>query len=395
MSIVSKRTGTDERAALFPAELLPLFDDNFVLSWNLFEEYVARLALQVFRSTGLAEAFVDESSVEQALERSGLNRSIAQVPAVWIVSMLASRGWIEVAGSAGAQPLYRLARTPPALDADQILPLQQAQDPRCLPSYRIAALAAEHYPRVLRGEMSGEEALFGPEGISAWVKYFSNDNPLYAISNAVGAIAAERALPADGGTILELGGGLGSGAQALLQRLAAVDRLSAVTQYRFTEVSALFLKRAERTLRAAYPHCSFQFARLNIDRPFTESNVMADSCTLVYGVNVLHVARDLAQTLLEIRSCLRPGGRLVISECVRSFPDMPLHLEIVFNLLPSFREPLLALPWRPTGGFLSTEQWAAAFEANGFEDVVCYPDLSSIRDAYPSFAVAAIVGTRA
>jgi len=394
MSIVSKRTGTDERAALFPAELLPLFDDNFVLSWNLFEEYVARLALQVFRSTGLAEAFVHESSVQEALERSGLKRSIAQVPATWIVSMLASRGWIEVARGSNAHARYRLQREAPVLDPAEIARLQEVQDPRCLPSYRIAALAAEQYPHVLRGEMSGEEALFGPEGISAWVKYFSNDNPLYAISNAVGAIAAERALPADGGTILELGGGLGSGAQALLQRFAAVDRLSALTQYRFTEVSALFLKRAERTLRAAYPHRNFEFARLNIDRPFGEANVVAGSCALVYGVNVLHVARDLAQTLREIRSCLRPGGRLLISECVRSFAGMPLHLEIVFNLLASFREPLLAPPWRPNGGFLSTEQWAAAFEANGFEDVVCYPDLSSIRDAYPSFAVATIVGTR-
>src|SRR6185295_3085881 len=98
-------------------------------------------------------------------------------------------------------------------------------------------LAADHYPAVLRGEMTGEQALFEPEEISAWVRYFSNDNPLYAISNAVGAIAAERALGTGQANVLELGGGLGSGTDALLGRLEASGRATQIAQYRFTEIS--------------------------------------------------------------------------------------------------------------------------------------------------------------
>ena len=43
MPITSQRNAEDERAALFPPELLPLFGDAFVLSCDLLEEYVARL----------------------------------------------------------------------------------------------------------------------------------------------------------------------------------------------------------------------------------------------------------------------------------------------------------------------------------------------------------------
>src|SRR5258706_5164652 len=147
--------------------------------------------------------------------------------------MLASRRWIEMKAVATGERLYRPAQLLQVLDADEILDRQRAQDPRCLPSFEIAALAAAHYPAVLRGQTSGEQALFGPEGIVPWVKYFSNDNPLYAISNKVGAIAAAQALPAGEAAILEIGGGLGSGADTLLGGLGSSSQSAPVSSYHF------------------------------------------------------------------------------------------------------------------------------------------------------------------
>jgi hypothetical protein len=72
---------------------------------------------------------------------------------------------------------------------------------------------------------------------------------------------------------------------------------------------------------------------------------------------------------------------------------VPIHLEFVFNLLGSFRDPLLVPGWRPNGGFLAPEQWRAALEANGFTEVRIVPDIIAIRDAYP-VSVAAIVARR-
>lgn len=383
-----------ERARLIPAEILPLFDDTFVRSCQLLEEYVARLALKSVRAAGLERACAGGATVDEAIERAKLDPTVARVPVAWLLQTLAARGWAERL-TADEDARYRIERALPALDPDELLAAQAANDERCLPSYRIAALAAAAYAAVLRGEITGEQALFGPEGVVAWSKYFSNANPLYGVANAIGAVAAARALPRQGGEVLELGAGLGSGAEALLERIGATGRANELSRYRVTDHSAMFLRRAERTLRARFRGAPLEFHTLDIDRPFAEAGVRPASCALVFGVNVLHVARDLAATLAEVRAALVDRGVLAIAECVRPFAGRPVHVEFVFNLLSTFRDPVLAPPWRPNGGFLTPEHWRAALEANGFTDVQVFPDVAAIHKVFPSFVVAAIVATRA
>jgi SAM-dependent methyltransferase len=394
MPIESQRTQTDERAALLPPELLPLFDDRFVRSTDLIEEYSARLAVGLVRALGLEQVCGQETSAKDAVRRAALVPGVADIPVAWLLAMLAERGWLARSDGPQGEPRYLLEAPLPRLDPDEILREQEAHDPRCLPSYGIGALAATQYPAVLRGEQTGEQALFGPEGISAWVKYFSNDNPLYGISNAVGAIAAQQALAPGEINVLEIGGGLGSGAQALLDRLTAVGRAQDIAAYRFTEISSLFLKRAQRTLGGRYAQLPVSFASLDLDQPLERAGVPPGSCTLVYGVNVLHVAHDLGASLAQLRLALRPGGMLVMAECVRPFQGQPVYLELVFNLLPAFRDAVEVPAWRPNPGFLTPEQWCLALEANGFVEARAYPDIAAIRDAYPGFVVAAIVGRR-
>jgi SAM-dependent methyltransferase len=377
-------------AEVLPAEILGAFDDSFIRSCDLVEEYVHRLAIRVFRDTGLSQACSQPTTVDEAVQRAGLLPAVASVPCSWILRTLAARGWIErVDGDR-----YRAPATP-VLDPEELIAAQETHDPRCLPTYRIAALAAEYYPSVLRGDTSGEDALFAPDHIATWLEYFSNGNPLYAIVNRVGAIAAEHALPADGGTVLELGGGLGSGAEALLERLDAAGNGKRVAAYRFTEIVPAFLRRARKSLPELRAGRPLSFAWLDIDAPFAKAGIEAGSCSLVYGVNVVHVAKDLAATLSEIRTALRDDGAMVLGECVRPFADRPVYVEFIFNLLTSFRAPLLVPAWRPNGGFLTPEQWHAALVGNGFDRIEILPDIAALRDTYPSFLVAAITARRA
>lgn len=391
MPILSRRSGRDERAALYPPELLAYFDDAFTTSFDLFEEYIARQALAVFRSTGLEAACRSEASVTEAIARAGLAPAIARVPAAWILEMVAAPGWIR--RTHNGEVRYRIEKPLPDLDPDEVRTTQELQDAACLPAYDIAALAASHYPAVLRGEISGEQALFGGEGIVPWVKYFSNDNPIYAVSNIVGAIAAAQALPPGPTDILEVGGGLGSGAEALLDELGR--RSISVASYHLTDISPLFLKRAQRNVSGRHPQVPLSLGQLDIDRPFSGQSIARDAYSLAYGVNVLHVARDLAATLQELRGVLRRDGLLVMAECVRPFAGKAFHLELVFNLLSSFRDAVLVPAWRPNGGFLTPEQWRTALQANGFDDVRVFPDIEAIRDDYPSFVSAALIARRA
>ncbi|PYN17589.1 MAG: hypothetical protein DME05_04045 [Candidatus Rokuibacteriota bacterium] len=118
------------------------------------------------------------------------------------------------------------------------------------------------------------------------------------------------------------------------------------------------------------------------------------SVSLVYAVNTVHVARDLGFTLREIFQALAPGGRLVISECIRTTSAHVIYVEFIFNLMETFRSPVLNPSYRPNGGFLTPEQWQGALQAAGFVDVRMYPDLRRLRADFPDFCVGAVSARR-
>lgn len=381
MPLASRLTGRDDRAALLGAGLAPLFDDRFVRSCDLYEAYVDALAGDIFERTGLARACETPRTPAEAAAAAGLAAEASAVPVAWLCARLAGQARLARDGSR-----YRLPAPLPAASPDAIRAEQARHDPACLPSYDLAAYAAQRYPAVLSGNLTGEQVLADPEAFDLWRAYFANANPIYAISNVLGAMAATRALVDTGGAVLELGAGLGSGAEALLDAAPA----GAIATYLATDSSPLFLRRAQRALLARHAGRGLAFAPLDFDRPFAEAGIAPASQALVYGVNVLHVARDLAATLAEIRTVLAPGGRLVFAECVRPHAGAAVHVELVFNLLRAFRSPVLHPRWRPCGGFLTPEQWRLALAEHGFADVEVLPDVEAIRDAYPSFVVAAI-----
>src|SRR5204863_517404 len=133
-------------------------------------------------------------------------------------------------------------------------PLRDAvldRDPTYGPTFALLDEAAAVYPRVARGETTGEQALF--QKVAIWTAYFNNTNPFYALNNRLAAQVAAARLPAGGGRVLEVGAGLGSGTEALLGRLQAMGRLALVTAYHVTEPVPFFRRRAQRALDAAWP----------------------------------------------------------------------------------------------------------------------------------------------
>lgn len=385
--------GPDLRATLLPAELVSLFDDRFVASCDFIEEYVFRLALGIVRELEFERLLAKGVTVEEIVASVDLDPTAAAPLVDWLLRLLAERG--VIARGQGSPSRFRGNGDLPVLDPAEIEQAQAAHDPAALPAFRLAALAAEGYLRVMRGEAAGESVLFGADQIAAWFEYFSNQNPLYAVSNDIGARAVLARLPRPRGKILEIGGGAGSGALALFDRFAAAGALERIESYRFTELSPLFLRRGQRAL-ASRPDLRDRLthACLDIDRPFDEAGIKPASLAVVYGVNTLHVARDLAFTLHEIRTALMPGGVLVASECVRPFPGRTVYVEFVFALLEPFRAPVLHPVWRPNGGFLTPEQWFAAFRAAGLAEPFVWPDIPRIRERYPAFVVAAVGAAR-
>jgi SAM-dependent methyltransferase len=379
---------------MLPPYLLHVIDFSFLRSHYLYDEFVYRLTLQVIRETGLESAIQDGGSAEAIAARSGLAVDQAVVPLDWMLRLLATRGVLEEAPGASTHEFW--ARGPlPSADPAAVREEQLGHDPSWLPSYVLAETVAQDYPSFLRGVVAGEEVLFSPRRLRLWVDFFSNKNGLYAVNNRTGAAAVEQWLPRDGGVILELGGGLGSGALAVLEQLGAAGRLGEIEEYRFTELVPAFLRRGEQALRAHRPEgVAMRFDTLDMNRPFEAQGIAPGSVAAVYAVNTLHVAHDLDFTLAEILRVLRPGGWLIISECVRSYPRQPIYAEFVFNLIQTFRSPRLHPIYRPNGGFLTPEQWKVAFEAAGFVDTRFVPDVMRIHRQVSDFFVSAIGTTR-
>jgi len=381
-------------AEVLPPRISAPFTSAFVRSSTLFDEYVDGLVLSVFRAVGLAEAAREPGTADEIVRRAGLEPGRARVPVEWILRRIGRRGILEQSEGGGATR-FRLIGKLPDLDPLAVREEQRHLDPSWLPSYVLAETVAKDYPAFLRGERVGEEILFSPLRLRLWVDFFSNDNGLYAVNNSVGAGAVEEWMPRGPATIVELGGGLGSGATAVLDALRRAGRWGEISEYRFTELVPAFLRRGQNALQTRFPDASFlRFASLDMNRPLGEQGVAPGSVSLVYAVNTVHVARDLGFTLREIFQALAPGGRLVISECIRTTSAHVIYVEFIFNLMETFRSPVLNPSYRPNGGFLTPEQWQGALQAAGFVDVRMYPDLRRLRADFPDFCVGAVSARR-
>ena len=237
---------------------------------------------------------------------------------------------------------------------------------------------------------AGEGLLFDLALFSLWQAYFRNDNLGYLPNNLLTLLALREGLP-EGARVLELGAGGGSFAQLLAQQSAEQGWLSRVAEYRFTDVAPTFLRRAQRDLKAAAPGLPLSFQPLDLNRPLGDQGIEPASLDAIVGINVVHVAQDLQQVLRDLRSRLKPGGRLVIGECVKPDLARPLYLEFFFTFIRGFTEVQLDPEWRPAHGFLTPELWDKALRHAGFSEVRFIPPPRPLMDRHPNFNATAMM----
>jgi SAM-dependent methyltransferase len=373
-------------AVLAEANLGPeLFNPRQHRACELAELYALQHAIGLVDRLGLAALLAAPRTIDEILAAAGFVPAFRPALA-WVLERLADA--LLVARDAGRFRLPAALPTP-ALDAVRAAGL--AEDPSYAPAYTLLDEAAALYPRVARGETSGERALF--LRASLWAAYFDNRNGYYALSNRVAAHAVATRLPR-GARVLEVGAGLGSATAALLEALAASDRVGDVAACRTTEPVVFFRRRAERTLRGAWPAAPLAFDALDVNAPWAAQGVGAATQDVVWGVNVFHLAHDLDAVLREAHTALAPGGWLVVGEGLRPAPERRVGAEMPFQLLESFSAVRLDPATRPTPGFLAAEHWLAALARAGFAPVEIVPDAIRLRAYYPGFVAAAIVGRR-
>lgn len=369
------------------------FSESLYRSIELMERYSIDLAIDLLYRLDLIDKLSNWRSANELCQLLCFQPSFS--PAIaWTLDRLIETGCVETRMD-GISPLYRLKQPPWQPQLAQLREIGLGIDPGNAATLDLLERAAGLYPIVARGEQTGEQSLFGPQGVPLWLNYFHNGNVTYAVNNCVSAVLAANCLVTRSNLrILELGAGPGSGSETLLGWLDECGLLPRIERYLITEPNAFFRRRNQRELSTRYRDLPLEWGALDINAQWDTQGILPGGFDLVYAVNVLHIAKDLLFTLNQARFALASDGWLVIGECLHPYPNQPIYPELMFQILESFTDVCTDPEIRPKPGFLTASQWQQAFMRAGFGRVQVAPDVNRIRELYPHFFTGAIAGQK-
>lgn len=235
------------------------------------------------------------------------------------------------------------------------------------PALDLVDYVAAHWLDIIQGRVNSLHVLFGEKGAPLWEQYFSNSHDLYAVHNQWAAECLADRMKADHAQapeILELGTGYGSATMALLAECAL--RTQPVGRCVLTDISSALANRARKRLAPVYPAVQLEAGKLDIDAVHPEWDRAFD---YIFAVNVVHCSKDAVHALKRLRSYLKQGGTVLLSECMREHNARLLHQEFIFSLLPNFGPIRRTARDAPCFGFWSRTDWQAFMEAAGYESV--------------------------
>ena len=190
------------------------------------------------------------------------------------------------------------------------------------------------WPDIASRKIEGEQVFSGDPGL--W-KRAMTEWPMGGFARMTADVMIQHDLL--GGSVLELGAGVGSGSTLVAGYVT--DRFIR------TDLQPFLLRR---------PKIAGTVERYD----FNEPGAWRDLDT-IFAVNALHCAKDKVMTLHHLFAMLRPGGALVLGEGRPHTDDhTPWALNPFFGL---FRG------WWDIGGFIPREDWLAALRLAGFSRV--------------------------
>jgi len=369
-----------------------LFSENLYQSVELMERYSIDLSIDLLGRLDVINELGEWRSADelcQALSFQARFRSAM----TWLLERVIETGCIEA--RTNRERSYRLRHPPWPPELPRLQEIGLKIDPNNAPTFALLDKAASVYPAVARGEQSGEQELFGTQTVPLWLNYFHNSNLTYSVNNWPGVLLAAKCLSSRPRLrILEVGAGAGSATEILLRWFDERGLLPRIERYLITEPNAFFRRRGQRELSKEFPDLPLEWQALDINLPWQNQITPDGEFDLIYGVNVLHVAKDLLFSLAQAGDALAYDGWLVIGECVRPYVNQPIYAELMFQILDGFTDVITNPEIRPNPGFLTTEHWRRAFRRAGFEPVEVMPDIERIRDIYPHFFTGAVCGRR-
>ncbi|KAK4506626.1 hypothetical protein PRZ48_000358 [Zasmidium cellare] len=192
-------------------------------------------------------------------------------------------------------------------------------------------------------------------------------------------------------SVLEIGAGTGAVTKHVLEVLTNYTTspgqeadIPRYAKYTFSDISPAFFEAARQAFQK---FSAIQYATLDIERDPATQGFTAHEYDLIVCNLVLHATSDLRRALANVRSLLRPNGKLVLIEPT-SFSS--LRTPFTFGLLEGWW--LSCEPERQWGPCLDIGHWDEFLRETGFSGVdVGIPDHEDARHQYSSIISTAVV----
>ncbi|KAK2051856.1 putative polyketide synthetase [Colletotrichum caudatum] len=157
--------------------------------------------------------------------------------------------------------------------------------------------------------------------------------------------------------VLEIGAGTGGATKAVLKEVG--DQFS---RYDFTDISGGFFEKASSVFSSSKSKMSFRV--LDIEKDPSAQGFEEGSYDLIVASLVLHATRNLAETMLNVRKLLKPGGYLLLLEITE---NEQMRFGLLFGGLPGWW--LGVEDGRVLSPCIGLDEWDTILKKTGFGGV--------------------------
>ncbi|RMZ82570.1 hypothetical protein DV738_g1477, partial [Chaetothyriales sp. CBS 135597] len=227
------------------------------------------------------------------------------------------------------------------------------------PESRLMCHMYRSLPSIYRGEITGIHAAVQDhllDDMYAYMKLYHNGS--VALKDLVVLLSHKNPKL----SIFEVGGGTGSATREVLPALNGDKAMRGYNSYTFSDIGTAFLAAAQDVFREfkGVVYVPFDMQRA------AESQGFGSDYDLIIASNVIHATTNIQTTLQNIRSLLKPGGKLVLFEFIQPRLSWNMILGTFSDFWNGDADPKYP---RTEGPFLTQSIWEDVLPKSGFSGV--------------------------
>ncbi|KAI1488341.1 polyketide synthase [Biscogniauxia mediterranea] len=244
------------------------------------------------------------------------------------------------------------------------------------PEGSLIVAVGQALPQILKGELDPLEVFFNTKlAEDFYQRGFGAERCFSQLSSYVDVLAHKN----PGMRFLEVGAGTGGATRSVMDTLSRKGQR--YDHFDFTDLSPAFFEEAREVFQKNLGRMSFRV--LNIEKNPLDQGFEAGTYDIIVASNVLHATKNIEATLRNVRSLLKPGGKLLLYEGTN---PTSLSMNMVFGTLPGWW--LSEEPERAWGPLMTTTSWDSHLKATGFSGLdSVFPDFPDPADQVCSILV--------